>query len=183
MSHHLALGLRMDLGFLLLIIHSSPVWVTARNQPLYGQFEGFVVHLISKFLWSVQGAASQVSNSLSTEPAAYTNQKVGKPFNFVLSRFWGYLKMGDFPAGLVNCRISYSFFFFPFFSHSVESFWSTFFHQHSGEVGHCLLEKKLCRKNDFFFLLSSLAEIIVSIDSLQVFHIPVSSSEYLQTSF
>lgn len=115
MSHHLALGLRMDLGFLLLIIHSSPVWVTARNQPLYGQFEGFVVHLISKFLWSVQGAASQVSNSLSTEPAAYTNQKVGKPFNFVLSRFWGYLKMGDFPAGLVNCRISYSFFFFSFF--------------------------------------------------------------------
>lgn len=115
MSHHLALALRMDLGFLLLIIHSSPVWVTAHNQPLYGQFEGFVVHLISKFLWSVQGAASQVSNSLSTEPAAYTNQKVGKPFNFVLSRFWGYLKMGDFPAGLVNCRISYSFFFFPFF--------------------------------------------------------------------
>lgn len=85
--------------------------------------------------------------------------------------------------GKLQNIIQLFFLFFLFFPHCVEIFWSMFFHQHSEEVGHCLLEEKLCRKNYFFFLFSSLVEIIVSTGSLQVSHTPVSSSEYLQTSF
>lgn len=112
MSHRLALGLWYGLGISLACnllqprLNRRPYPAVFAVSPaprtgLDGHSRVLLLHLVSEFLPSAAGAASQVLTSLSVQPLAQITE-VWKPFSFVLSRFWGYLKAGNFPAGLVN---------------------------------------------------------------------------------